>query len=71
MIISNKIVTENRRRSRRGRQRRVGLRQIDRVAFGRRRSGTTRARGQTAFDAVEEKFVVIVVAVAGRVVQVA
>jgi len=73
MTISNTIMTENRRRSGRGRQRRVGLRQIDGITFGRRRSGAASARGQTAFDAVEEKLVVIVVVVvvvAGPVVRV-
>jgi len=56
---NNNITTETRNRSSGG-QRRVGLRQIDGIAFGRRLSGTG-ARGQTAFDAVEEKLVVVVV----------
>jgi len=63
IISNNIIVTENRRRRRRrssGRKRRVGLRQVDGIAFGRRRSGTARARGQAALDAVEEKLVVVV-----------
>lgn len=70
MIISNNNMKENRRRRSSGRQRRIGLRQIDGVAFGRRRSGTARARGQAALDAVEEKLVVfaVVVAVADAVV---
>lgn len=41
------------------RQRRVGLRQIDGIAFGGRRSGTG-ARGQAALDAVEKKLVAVV-----------
>jgi len=64
-IISNNVVTENHRRRRSsGRQRRVGLRQIDGVTFGRRRSGTARASGQAALDAVEEKLVVVIIVVA-------
>lgn len=56
------VVGEGRRSSSCDRQRRVGLRQVDGIALGRR-STRTGAGGQAALDAVEEELVFVVVVV--------